>query len=168
MYTQKQIVGMIIGVLLILVGGRSPHAAATPCLSHEQFMGEIVLNYFLGQGVSAGLCDALGESSREPNIKKFNQAHRRVLAAHDTKFEKFTAPVEGLVGRLNTTPQNYLLSRTAQIWKQIDAQGGINLEKCNLFYTELQNREKSWDHIMGGVLLEYMAWKDEYLCRPEQ
>jgi hypothetical protein len=72
------------------------------------------------------------------------------------------------VSRSNTTPRNYLLSRTAQIWKQIDAQGGINLEKCNLFYTELQNREKSWDHIMGGVLLEYMAWKNEYLCRPER
>lgn len=124
------------------------------------------LEYFLGQGVSADLCDALGEGLREPNIKRFNQAHRRVLAVHAANFEKFTAPLEGLVGRLNITPQKYLLSRAAQIWKQIDAQGGVNLEKCDFFYTELENREKSWDRIMGGVLLEYMAWKDEYLCKP--
>jgi hypothetical protein len=96
MSTGKLIAGLITGVLLLVAGGRSPHAAGTACLTHDEFMGEIVLNYFLGQGVSADLCDALAEGSRELNNKKFNQAHRRVLAAHDRKFEKFTAPVEGL------------------------------------------------------------------------
>ncbi len=113
MSTGKLILGVITGVLLLIGVGRSPQAAGTGCMTHGELLGEIVSNYFLGQGVSADLCDALREGLREPNIKRFNQAHRQVCRSR-RKFEKFTAPLEGLVGRLNITPQKYLLSRAAQ------------------------------------------------------
>lgn len=64
------------------------------------------------------------------------------------------------------TPAQYMAVRIAQIDKQIDALGGVNKEKCELFYEALISRQKDWSKIMAGVIAEYLTMKDEYLCKP--
>lgn len=158
------------GVALVIAGGEISHswAGERPCVNGEQLIAEIMTNYFISKGVFASLCDELVEGVDTPKVNRFLSSHQKVLAAHDKLLTDCTEPLNGVIVKYGVTPDRYFASQIAQAMAFIKTSGDVTNEKCRQFYIDLNEREKSWNLTIGPVIVEYLAWKDEYLCNRAQ